>query len=53
VFFNLFAAVEPSANVCVAHGTLCNYETVELLQLHRTVVANSISGNFGQFWQNP
>jgi len=23
VFFNLFPAVEPSANVCVAHGTLC------------------------------
>jgi len=22
VFFNLFAAMEPSANVCVAHGTL-------------------------------
>jgi len=24
VFFNLFAAAEPSANVCVTHGTLCN-----------------------------
>jgi len=24
VFFNLFAAGEPPANVCVAHGTLCN-----------------------------
>jgi len=24
VFFKLFAATEPSANVCVAHGTLCN-----------------------------
>ena len=22
--FNLFAAAENSANVCVAHGTLCN-----------------------------
>jgi len=24
VFFILFAAAEPSTNVCVAHGTLCN-----------------------------
>jgi len=24
VFFNLFSAVESSANVCVAYGTLCN-----------------------------
>jgi len=24
VFFNLFATGEPSANVCVAHGTVCN-----------------------------
>jgi len=24
MFFNLFAAEDPSANVCVAHGTLCN-----------------------------
>jgi len=23
VFFNLFAAAEPFANICVAHGTLC------------------------------
>ena len=28
VFFNLFAAAEPSANVCVAHGTLCNDPSV-------------------------
>ena len=24
MFFNLFAAAEPSANFCVAHGTLCS-----------------------------
>jgi len=24
LFFNLFAATEPTANVCVAHETLCN-----------------------------
>jgi len=24
VFFNLFAAIEPSAKICIAHGTLCN-----------------------------
>ena len=28
MFFNLFAAREPSANVCVAHGTLCNDPSV-------------------------
>jgi len=28
VFFNLFAAAEPCANVCVAHGTLCNDPSV-------------------------
>ena len=28
VFFNLFAAAEPSANVCVSHGTLCNDSSV-------------------------
>jgi len=28
VFFNLFAATEPSANVCVARGTLCNDPSV-------------------------
>jgi len=28
VFFNYFAAAEPSANVCVAHGTLCNDPSV-------------------------
>jgi len=28
VFFNLFAAAKPSVNVCVAHGTLCNYPSV-------------------------
>jgi len=27
VFFNLFAAGEPSANVGVAHGTQCNDPT--------------------------
>ena len=28
MFINLFAAVEPSANVCVAQGTLCNDPSV-------------------------
>jgi len=28
VFCNLFAAGESSANVCVAHGTLCNDPSV-------------------------
>ena len=28
MFFNLFAAAEPSANVCVARGTLCNDPSV-------------------------
>jgi len=30
VFYNLFAAAEPSANVSVAHGTLCNNPGVYL-----------------------
>jgi len=28
LFFNLFAAAEPSANACVTRGTLCNRDTV-------------------------
>jgi len=28
VLFNLSAAMEPSANVCVTHGTLCNDPSV-------------------------
>jgi len=28
VFFNHFVAAEPSVNVCVAHGTLCNDPSV-------------------------
>jgi len=29
VFFNLFAAAEPSANICLAHGTLRNDQSVD------------------------
>ena len=49
VFFNLFAAAEPFANICVAHGILCNSGTVVLVQPHRTAVANFFPGNFGLF----
>jgi len=28
MFFNHFAAAEPSVNVCVAHGSLCNDPSV-------------------------
>jgi len=52
VFFNVFAAKEPSANVCAAHGTLCSFETAVLLQPHKTVVANLGAGNFGLFQRN-
>ena len=38
VFFNLFAAAEPSANVCVAHGTICNDSSVYL-----TFIINQMS----------
>jgi len=31
VFFNIFAAAEPSANVCVAHGTLRNGPSVYIV----------------------
>jgi len=61
VFLNFFAAAGPSANVFVAHGTrysdpslhLGYCETVELLQPHRTAVANSVPGNFGLFRRKP
>jgi len=60
VFFNLFAAAEPTANVCVAHGTRCNdpsvygyCETVVLLQPHRSAVVNFVPGNVGLLRQNP
>jgi len=53
VFFNFFAATEPSANFCVAHGTLCDCETVVLIQSHRTVVENFIPGYLCLFRMNP
>jgi len=54
VLFNLCsAAVEPSANVCVAHGTYAMIQVSILLQQHRTVVANFVPGNFGLFRRNP
>jgi len=53
VFFNLFAATEPSANACVTHGTLCNCEAAVLLQPHRAVVANFVTGTFGLFRGTP
>jgi len=28
VFFNLFVPAKPSANVCIAHGTLCSDPSV-------------------------
>ena len=33
VFFNIFAAAEPSANVCVAPGTRCNDPNVYLVSI--------------------
>jgi len=52
VFFSLFAAAETSANVCVAHETLCKIQVSISLQPHRTVVANIVPGNFGLFQKN-
>jgi len=54
VFFNLLAAAEPSANVCIVHGTLCNDTSVygTLPQPHETVVANFVSSKFGLFRRN-
>jgi len=49
VFFNLFAAMEPSANVCVAHGTLCSDPTFYSAKPLRTVFANFVPGQFGLF----
>jgi len=53
VFFNHFAAVEPSAIVCVALGTYATINVSILLQPHKTVIANLVPGNFGLFRRNP
>jgi len=43
VFFNLFAAAEPSASVCVAHGTLCNNPSVYTLFVISQMCGNAAS----------
>jgi len=53
VFFNLVAAAEPSANVCLVRGTPCYCETLVLQQPHRSVVANFVPGSFGLFRRKP
>jgi len=47
VFFNLFPAAEPSANVCLAHGTLCNHPSVYI-----AITAQNCGCEFRprQFW---
>ena len=48
-----FTTAELSANVCVAHGTLCNEPGFYvLLQQHRTVIATLVPGKFGLFRRN-
>jgi len=42
VFFNLFAATERSANVCIARGTLCNDPSVYI-----TITAYNCGCEFG------
>ena len=59
VFFHLFAAAKPSANVCVAHGTLCNDPSVYAATTALKGVCEfrprqfrSVSANFGLFRRN-
>jgi len=43
VFFNLFAAAELFANVCVAHGTLRNDPSVYLTFCNKRISSQAIS----------
>jgi len=43
VFFNLSAAAEPSANVCVAHGTLCEGPSLHLAFCNKPMARNVAS----------
>ena len=53
VFFELFAAAELSANVCVAMGPCAIIQLSVSLHWHRTVVANFLPGNFDLFRGTP
>jgi len=47
VFFNLFAAAEPSANDCNAHGTLRNDPSYNRIELWLRISSQAISVRFG------
>ena len=47
VFFNLFAAAEPSADVCVAHVTLCNDPSVCLTFRYKRILSQVFLACFG------
>ena len=49
VFFNLFAAAKPSANVCTARGTYAMMQVFVLL----SVTNNFVPVNFGLFRRYP
>jgi len=53
VFFNHFAAAEPSVNVCVAHGTLCNDLSVYIATTAQNCGCEFRPGNFCLFRRNP
>jgi len=57
LFFNLSAAAEPSANVCIAHGTLCNdpsYNRIETwLQISSQAISVCFGGTPGSLSRNP
>jgi len=52
VFFNLFAATEPSTNVCVAHGILCNDPSDYFATTAKNYGCEFVPGNFGLFRRN-
>jgi len=57
VFFNLFTATEPYANVCVAPGTLNNDPSVYPGFCNKRISSQAISvcfgGTPGSHWRNP
>ena len=53
VFFSHFAAAEPSVNVCVAHGTLCNDPGVYIATTAQNSDCEFRPGNFCLFRLNP
>jgi len=53
VFFKHFAAAEPSVNVCIPHGTLCNDPSVYIATTAYSCGWEFRPGNFCLFRRDP